>query len=186
MINARLFLISLSLLALSACSSRPAPDLYVLRASDAEATTCTPVTSLMINRPTARDEYDNKRFAVLLSDNHLSYYTGASWASPFPEQLQDFLSDYFAGKGMNVVNTDERSGSNGRAVNLTIREAVIVNTGAPVVHLRLQGTIGGKRIRINESVAASENHMPQIVDAYTQAATQAAERISAAMKLHCR
>ena len=87
-------------------------------------------------------------------------------------------------------NDDDR---NARVLKLTVREAHVVNIDAPVVHLRLSGAVYDhnsgrvvKRFKINERVPATENHMPQIVDAYEQAAANAAQRITKGMKQRCK
>ena len=180
-------MVGLAAMTLAACgSSKPAPDLYVLRAPVGAPATCSKSTAIAIDRPGAPNEYDTKRIALMLDHNHLAYYTGASWASPFPDQLQDFMSDAFTQQGVNVL---EGSGDHTNTLHLTIREADITNVDAPVVHLRMTGSVsnGGRttRFKVNEQVAADENHMPQIVDAYDTAAMNAATTILHGMKLRC-
>ena len=182
-----ILLISLAAMTLTACgSSKPSPDLYVLRVPDDTAQVCTKQQSLVIDRPSAPSEYDTKRIAVMLDHNHLTYYTGAGWASPFPDQLQDFMSDALAQQGLNILDA---ANDHANALHITIREADITNADAPVVHLRLTGSVntGGHvtRFKLNEQVAAEQNHMPQIVDAYDAAASKAAADIMKGMKLRC-
>ncbi len=172
-------------LALTACGSKPTADLYVLRAPDSGPTAvCTATHTIVVDRPAAPDEYDTKRIAVMLDHNHLSYYTGASWASPFPEQLQSFLSDALAARGLTVLDGDAAEGSVS-VLHVTVREADITDLDTPVVHLRLTGTIGKKRFTINESAPAEQNHMPQIIDAYDIAAGNAVDDILHALKSRC-
>ena len=178
-----ILLTGLATVTLTACGAKPAPDLYVLRAPASDAPrACIFTHSIALDRPSAPSEYDSKRIAVLLEHNHLSYYTGASWASPFPDQLQDFLSDSLAARGVHIADA---SASDATPLHFTIREANITNLDAPIIHLRLSGTIGSKHFNVNESIPASENHMPQIVDAYDTAATHAADTILKSMKSRC-
>ncbi len=172
------------LLLLSACGSHPAPDMYVLRAPSTGAS-CTPARTITLERPTARDEYDTKRIAILMGSNKLTYYTGAAWASPFPDQLQDFLSDALAQNGITVADAD--APPRGPVLHLAIAEAQVEQVDAPVVHLRLIATFGAhKRLVLDERATAAANHMPEIVDAYNQAALQAAQKIASAMGTRCR
>ena len=180
-------LLGFTAMTLTACGgSKPSPDLYVLREPDEAADVCTKSQSLAIDRPSAPSEYDSKRIAVMLDHNHLTYYTGAGWASPFPDQLQDFMSDAFAREGVNVLDD---TNDHANTLHITIREADITNPDAPVVHLRLTGSVstGGHvtRFKLNEQVTAEQNHMPQIVDAYDAAAGKAATDILKGMKLRC-
>jgi ABC-type uncharacterized transport system auxiliary subunit len=181
-----LLLTGLAAVTLTACSSKPAPDLYVLRAPDTDAQrVCTFTHDVVLDRPTAPNEYDTKRIAVMLDHNHLSYYTGAGWASPFPEQLQGFMSDALTARGVNVLDSNMADTGHASPLHLAIREADVTNIDAPVVRLRLTGTIAGKHFKVNETVPAAENHMPQIVDAYDVAASHAADTIVKTMKARC-
>ena len=178
---------SFALLSLAACSSRPAADLYVLRVPEGTVASCSPSRTISIDRPSVPNEYDSKRIAVLLDHHHLTYYTGAAWASPFPEQLQDFLSDALMQQGQNVADGDAIEAIR---IHLVVQEADITDLTAPVVHLRLTGSIhrpsgAMSHFKVNEAVPAAENHMPAIIDAYDRAALNAASEISKAMKLHC-
>ena len=187
-------LLLLSMLALAGCGSRSSPDLYVLRAPDdlTFATCKTPHTALVIDRPSTRDEYDSKRIPVMLGKNHLSYYSGASWASPFPDQLRDFLIDAYTQSDMfSSVDEQDDSDTSSYSLLITIHEATVTQLDAPVVKLRLSGTLrqseSGRvisRFNIKESVPAAENNMAEIVDAYDEAAANAAQKIM--RKRHCR
>ncbi|MES2985260.1 MAG: ABC-type transport auxiliary lipoprotein family protein [Pseudomonadota bacterium] len=175
----------IGILTLTACGSKPATDLYVLRADSADSSMCRPTKMIAVARPVAPSQYDTKRMAILLDNNHLTYYSGASWASPLPDQLQAFITD--------ALGQDVESDDNTAAVlKLTLREAHVININAPVVHLRIQGSLYDpvskrviQRLNINEKIPAAENHMPQIVDAFNQAASHAAQEIAKAMKLRC-
>ena len=182
-------MLALTAAALSACSSKPVSDLYVLRVPEGALTSCRPSMALNIARPSAPNEYDSKRMAVMLDQNHLSYYTGAGWASPFPDQLHDFLSDAFTRQGLNVLEGTADT-DNTHILRLFIHEADIIDVNEPVVHLRLTGTVTGTsghatRFTINEHIPAAANHMPQIVDAYDHAAVNALGIINQTLKLKC-
>ena len=184
-----ILMVGLAALTLAACSSKPASDLYVLRVPDDAATTCNKPYTLAMNRPSAPNEYDTKRIAVMLDHNHLTYYTGASWASPFPDQLQDFLSDAFTRQGLTVLDGSDDTDTASK-LHITIREADITNAETPIVQLRLTGTVSNAsghttHFKVNAKVPAEKNHMPQIVDAYDAAAMQAAVTIMKSMKLRC-
>lgn len=160
-------------LLLASCSSKPTNDLYVLRPDAPLAgTRC---ESLVIARPSARAEYDTKRIAILLAPNQVTYYTGAAWVSPFPDQLRAFLSEAYTQAGRSTTN---------QHVAITIQQAAVEELDAPIVHLRLaatftaQGARQGMRILIDEKVPARENKMEAIIEAYTVAATRAAEQIA--------
>lgn len=182
-------------LALGACSSKPAPDLYVLRAPDADtAMHCNASRNLAISRPLARDEYDTKRIAIMLAKTRLTYYTGAVWASPLPDQLRAFLiEDLSRFSQLTVVESEGDDGSASQTLELTIHDASVVNVSQPSAHLRMTAVLRDARshhvltrIRVNESVPAEANHMAEIVEAFNQAAANASRKITQAMKLGCR
>lgn len=177
MIRSLSILVVVSVL-LSACiGGGSAPnDLYVLRAPESLDLSCARAAGIAINRPVARSEYDTKRIAVLLGGNRLTYYTGATWASPFPEQLRNFLNDAF--------NQGSKSGG-GNQLSLTIEAAEVIEA-TTTVHVKLSGSLrGGKRFHIEETVKAEENHMPQIIDAFNQAASHAAQQIAQKINPRC-
>lgn len=187
-----LLILGLATVTLAACSSKPAPDLYVLRMPESDAkATCTFTHTIVLDRPSAPTEYDSKRIAVMLDHNHLSYYTGTAWASPFPDQLQAFMSDAFSHEGITVLDNNTADADRASTLHLTIHEADITNVNTPVVHLRLTGSISSpsgsiKYFKLNEAMTAEENHMPQIVDAYDRAALDAVNSIiHKSMKSRC-
>lgn len=182
-------------LTLGACSSKPAPDLYVLRAPDAEtALHCNASRNVAISRPVARDEYDTRRIAIMLGKTRLTYYTGAVWASPLPDQLRAFLIEDLARLSrFTVVESETDDGNATQILEVAIHDASVVNVNQPSAHLRMTAVLRDvrshgvlARVRINESVPAEANHMAEIVEAFNQAAANASRKITKAMKLGCR
>lgn len=181
------------LLVLTGCASKPPADLYVLRApTSLDFSSClSPRGAITIARPSAPQEYDSKRIAVLLDAQHLNYYSGANWASPLPDQLQQFLVDALS-QSDRFVTTAGDSANQGSIVSITIHQADVVRVKSPVVRLRLTGVVrdaSSHRViapfSVNETVPASENHMAQIIAAYDEAASHAAQQIAQALKLRC-
>lgn len=165
-------------LALGGCigGGSPPSDLYVLRAPESLDLSCARAAGIIINRPNARSEYDSKRIAVMRAGNQLTYYTGAAWASPFPEQLRGFLNDAFA--------QGSKAGA-GTQLNLTVEAAEVIEDSTSV-HLKLVASLrGGRRFLIEETVKAEENHMPQIVAAFNEAAARAARQIAHKINNRC-
>ena len=187
-------LLSCSVFMLAACGSKPASDLYVLRAPESAQTyQCKAAGGLVIDRPYARDEFDTKRIAVMLSNSHLTYYTGAAWASPFPDQLRDFLIDDFSHyEGLAVAEGETEDSKQLHSLTLTIHDASVSNAGSPVVRLRMTAVLRDahsnravSKLRIQESVPAEANHMPEIVEAFNKASENASQKIAKALKLKC-
>ena len=183
----------LCVMLVSACGGRPAPDLYVLRVPEAtQLTAChAKKETLIIERPVSPQEYDSKRIAVLLDANHLNYYTGASWASPLPDQLRDFMIDVFTRSGQFASATGAADQHAGYRVQMTLLEADVTNPDAPVITLRMVGAVRSnttgtvvKRFHVDETVPASQNHMADIVDAYSRAASNAAQTIAQSLCKH--
>lgn len=179
---------------LTACSPS-APDLYVMRNSDSTATpskACKARGTLIVTRPHTGDEYDSRRIAVLLEGTKLTYYTGAEWASAFPEQLRDFVMDSFTRTGRyQLVSREGEATAHTTTLTLFVQEADVITPDTPAVHLRMtaQWQVGGqgtpKTLAIDETVPASKRHMPEIIDAYNQAAARAVQKIAAAMTPRC-
>lgn len=187
-------LISCSVLMLAACSSKPAADLYVLRASESAPTyQCKGAGGLVIDRPHARDEFDTKRIAVMLSSSRLTYYTGAAWASPFPDQLRDFLVDDFSRyEGLAVADGETEDSKQLRSLTLTIHDASVTSGNMPSVRLRMTAIVRDaqsnraiNKVRIQETVPAAANHMAEIVDAFNEASSRSTQKIAKALKLKC-
>jgi ABC-type uncharacterized transport system auxiliary subunit len=168
----------------------------VLRAAEGTlpATQCIAKGTMVIARPRAGAEYDSKRIAVLMPNAQLNYFTGASWASPLPEQLRNFMVDAFAESGRFRYVSRDPVASAKTTLTLQIHEASVVyneQSDAPAVHLRLTALLNaGSEIRsrvvsINEIIPAAENHTPDIIRAFNKAATSATQQIAVAMKSGC-
>ena len=193
------FFVIPALLFLTACGGADAPDLYVLRAPEnaLPASQCVARGTLVIPRPRAGIEYDSKQIAVLMKDAQLNYFTGASWASPLPEQLRNFMIDAFAQSGrFRYVGRDSDDIGKTTTLTLQVQEANVVyseGSDIPAVHLRLTAALNegasrhiGRIVSVNEMVPAIENHTPDIIRAFNKATTSAAQEIAAAMKSGCR
>jgi len=182
----------LATLMLSACGGTPTTDLYVLRPSDSASLRCTPPMAIQIDRPVAAEEFASKKIAVMFSDSHLNYYTGAGWASSFPDQLRDYLQqDFLNHDGITLATDDTADSKKLRTLSITIQEAFVENPDAPRVHLRMVAVLHDgehvlKQVRINEVVTPTENHMPEIVAAFDQAAANSSAKIRDALHLRCK
>jgi ABC-type uncharacterized transport system auxiliary subunit len=175
------------LLVLAACGGAPSDDLYVLRTPDNQTgEACKNGRTLTVEKPVAAAEYAGKRIVVMQSGSHLNYYTGAAWAAPFPAQLQDFLIDALDHSGgFDGVNSTAENDVGMITLTTIIRAAEVTGGDQPVAHLRLVATLRDSstaaliaRVNIDESVPASENHMPAIIDAFDIAAAHAAAKIA--------
>ena len=188
-------LLLISPLLLTTCGGASAPDLYVLQAAEntLAAKQCVAKGSMVVTRPRAGTEYDSKRIAVLLPDAQLNYFTGANWASPLPEQLRNFMIDAFTQSGrFRYVGRDAEGTQKITTLTIHLQEANVVysaESNTPAVHVRLTALLdAGKSSRIvevNETIPAAENHTPDIIRAFTKAASNAAQEIDAAMKSGC-
>ena len=180
------------MLPLGACGGKSAPDLYVLRVPESVTPyACTQERTLIVERPTAAAEYATTRIAVMQEHGGLTYYTGAAWASPFPDQLQNFLADMLETSGAYRTVTTDRS-EEGVRLSIAIRQVTVDHANAPVAHLRLTARLSdmhsGKRLAkvvVNETIPASENHMPDIADAFNTAALHAATKIAEMQSHRC-
>ncbi len=183
----RSLIVIVMLLALSACSARPASDLYVLRVPESLTMPGGKTRgALVVERPSTRAEYDTKRIAVMQGAHKLTYYTGANWASPLPDQVRSFLIDALIQSPRYTSVNDGADNAEARYhLQITIHDASVINPESPQVHLRLSGVMHSpqghavKRFTVDETVAATANHMTEIIDAFNEAAANAAETIAA-------
>jgi cholesterol transport system auxiliary component len=129
---------------------------------------------------------------VLYPDRRLSYVADARWSGPLDEVVQDLALQAFRVHA-NLRNVNADASSFGGSYWLEIEVADFqaeypagpgasggIDSGAPTVHVRLLGVLGGSGDRrvlghfeANERRAAAENRLGAIVEAYDQAADAA-------------
>lgn len=96
-------------LLLAACGgSKPAAQLYGLRASDLQVAPCARPSSIKIVEPVAGPGLDNPRIAVIQPGNKQTFYSNVRWSAPTTRMLQHYLADSFERSGLfSTVTTDD-------------------------------------------------------------------------------
>ncbi len=170
-----------ALLLLAACNPLGAPKapdaVYVLRAAEgpAEVASAPIAQTVKIALPEAAPGLESAQM-MLLEGHRLNHYTGAAWAAPLPQSIQNLLADAFQRSGrFRAVGTDAEGITSDITLLTDIRDWQVEGG---VVHVRavLKVTQSASRIPIGttpfEVTIPTENRTEAIVDAFNRAADQ--------------
>jgi cholesterol transport system auxiliary component len=183
--------------ALSGCfgslleSDAPADETYRLgQATVRTAPAAGSVTTfaLVVTRPRSSTALDTARIAIAPGPSRFDYYTGARWAEPAPQMLQQNLVTALeaSGRYAGVLAAPARSPAE-LMLDLELRhfEAVATSTSSvPTVHVQLQATLVDARrasrvasFVAEARVAATENRLAAIMTAFETANTQVVDEV---------
>jgi cholesterol transport system auxiliary component len=141
---------------------------------------------LVIGTPVASADLDTTRIALTRSPGVIEYFAKGAWADNAPILLQDKLIESFeASNAIVAVGRDAVGLRPDYVLQSELRDFQAEFTGgAPTAHLRLTTKLvrmPDRRIIANfateEKVAATGNGLPQIVDAFDRATSEAFEDV---------
>ncbi len=184
----RRLLLALVALAPASCSllpsGGPAPRIYTLTpAADFPAAGNRRVPwQLLVDVPTATSALDTERIALSRSATTVDYFAGAVWTDRAPVLVQSLLVESFENSGRITAIARESLALRADYIlrpELRHFEAVYGGSAAPMVKV----AIGIKLVKMPDrsitaqrsfeaTVAAPENQVPAIVDAFDQALHQ--------------
>jgi cholesterol transport system auxiliary component len=189
-------------LALTACggsffqTKANPPALYLLSATAAAPAAAAPriPADLAVLRPRVRAGLDTDRIAALYPDRRLEYFADARWSGPLDEVLQQLaVQQLHATANLRNVGTDTSVFASDSSLEIVVTDFQAEYSAAaapPTVHVHFVARVGAAADRhilaafeADAKVAASDNRMSAIVDAYNRAADQAlAEIINATVQ----
>ena len=141
---------------------------------------------LVVGTPVASADLDTTRIALTRSPGVIEYFAKGAWADNAPVLLQDKLIESFEASGAIVsVGRDAVGLRPDYVLQTDLRDFQAELTGgAPTTHLRLAAKLvrmSDRRIvatfQTEQKVAAAGNALPQIVDAFDRAASEAFEDV---------
>ena len=163
----------------------PVPTVYVLAAAPAvgDATTSSTV-DLAISQPTTSPGLDTDRIAILRESRHLDYYREAQWGAVLPRVAQALVVGSLQNQHyFRSVSTEQARVTANYFLDLEVRDfqAEYANeSSAPTIKVTFVGSL----IRIKDrklvavipstvTLAASENRLSSVVEAFENAGRQA-------------
>jgi cholesterol transport system auxiliary component len=200
---------ALACLLLAACggfnSSQRPPQLYALSplpaagASSAPGAAAhasplggdaVPAWTLVLARPLAAPGLDTDRIA-LRRGLEIDYYAASRWPGAAPDVLRAAAIEALGASGkFRVVAADTASFAADEVLQVELRDfqAEYAGGAAPVVHVRLAATLARRASRelvasvvAESSVAAGENRMQAVVDAFRRATAEALRQLADAL-----
>jgi cholesterol transport system auxiliary component len=167
------------------------PALYLL-----SATATTPAAAaaapripadLAVLRPRVRAGLDSDRIAALYPDRRLEYFADARWSGPLDEVIQQLaVQQFHATANLRNVSVEASVFASNYRLEIEVVDFQAEYSGAapPTVHVHFLARVGASADRhilaafdASAKVAASDNRMSAIVDAYNRAAEQALAEI---------
>jgi cholesterol transport system auxiliary component len=136
-------------------------------------------------KPTVRAGLDTDRIALLYPDRRLDYFANVRWSGPVDQLIQELVvQEFHASSGVRNVSGDASAFSSGYWLELEVADfqAEYGTTAAnpPGIHVKLLARVGSSadrrvlaRFEADATVAATDNRMSAIVDAYNHAADKA-------------
>jgi cholesterol transport system auxiliary component len=191
----RLLLAPLALAAMPGCTmlgGTPPTQIYRLspRLNDPPGDSRLP-SALLIDRPTAPESLDTDRIALTRGTTRFDYYADSIWTDRLPALLQRLLVDGFESNGRTAeVESDLPAPDRGYVLRTDVREFEAryadADDGPPEVTLVLDLQLlalpdnrwVGHRL-VSVRVAASQDKLDAVVDAFDAAAGQALAQIIA-------
>ena len=141
---------------------------------------------LVVGTPVASADLDTTRIALTRSPGVVEYFAKGAWADNAPILLQDKLIESFEASGAIVaVGRDAVGLKPDYVLQSELRDFQAEFAGeAPTAHLRLAAKLVRMpdrriiaNIAIEQKVAAAGGALPQIVDAFDRAASEAFEEV---------
>jgi len=141
---------------------------------------------LVIGTPVASADLDTTRIALTRSPGVVEYFAKGAWADNVPILLQDKLIESFEASGAIIaVGRDAVGLKPDYVLQSELRDFQAEFTGgAPTAHLRLAGKLVRMpdrriiaNIAIEQKVAAAGGSLPEIVDAFDRAASEAFQEV---------
>jgi len=141
---------------------------------------------LVIGTPVASADLDTTRIALTRSPGVVEYFAKGAWADNAPILLQDKLIESFEASGAIVaVGRDAVGLRPDYVLQSELRDFQAEFTGGtPTAHVRLAGKLvrmPDRRIiasiAIEQKVAAAGGSLPEIVDAFDRAASEAFQEV---------
>jgi cholesterol transport system auxiliary component len=168
------------------------PALYLLSATAATAAAAAAApripADLAVIRPRVRAGLDTDRIAALYPDRRLEYFADARWSGPLDEVIQQLaVQQFHATANLRNVSVEASVFTSNYWLEIEVADFQAQYSAAnapPLVHVRFLARVGTSTDRhmlavfdANAQVAASDNRMSAIVDAYNRAADQALAEI---------
>lgn len=146
-------------------------------------------TDLAVLRPRVRSGLDTDRIAALYPDRRMDYFADVRWSGPLDAVLQELaVQEFHLNQDLRNVSADISvfAAAYWLEIEVTDFQAEYpAGGGPPTVHVRLQARIGNAadrqvlaRFEPDVHVAAADNRMTAIVDAYNRAADTALGEIA--------
>jgi len=172
---------------------RPANELYVLKTDMQSGHRKTVPINIRIAEPEMAPGLDTDRIAVMSTPNQLTYYTGAAWAQPLPQILQQFLMNTFQqSRTFKGVDSEQESITPDVILLTEIQDyEVNNNVSPPTVRVRLTAKLVNANhkllatIPIEKTEVAEVNHMPAIIAAFNKATDEVATDLLHWVGKHC-
>jgi cholesterol transport system auxiliary component len=167
------------------------PTMYLLSmAKPAPGNAVALAVDLAVLKPRVRVGLDTDRIALLYPDRRLDYFANVRWSGPVDELMQELaVQEFRANGGLRNVDGDASAFASGYWLELEVADFQAEYSAAanpPNVHVKLLARVGGSadrrvlsRFEADATVAATDNRMSAIVDAYNHAADQALSAIVA-------
>jgi cholesterol transport system auxiliary component len=170
------------------------PTMYVLSATP-KSTTVDPANApaapveLAVLKLRVRAGLDTDRIAALYPDRHMDYFADVRWSGPLDEVLQDVaVQEFHLNPGLRNVSADASVFGSTYWLEIEVEDfqaEYSVIGAAPTVHVHFLARVGNSadrhilgRFEPDIRVAAADNRMTAIVDAYNRAADAAFAEIA--------
>jgi ABC-type uncharacterized transport system auxiliary subunit len=170
------------------------PTMYLLSATpksaaaDSAIAPAAPV-DLSVLKLRVRAGLDTDRIAALYPDRHMDYFADVRWSGPLDEVLQDVaVQEFHLNPGLRNVSADASvfASTYWLEIEVVDFQAEYSALGAaPTVHVHFLARVGNSadrhvlgRFEPDIRVAAADNRMTAIVDAYNRAADAAFAEIA--------
>jgi cholesterol transport system auxiliary component len=170
------------------------PTMYVLSATP-KSTTVDPANApaapveLAVLKLRVRAGLDTDRIAALYPDRHMDYFADVRWSGPLDEVLQDVaVQEFHLNPGLRNVSADASVFGSTYWLEIEVEDFQAEYSAigaAPTVHVHFLARVGNSadrhilgRFEPDIRVAAADNRMTAIVDAYNRAADAAFTEIA--------
>jgi cholesterol transport system auxiliary component len=170
------------------------PTMYVLSATP-KAATADPANApaapvdLAVLKLRVRAGLDTDRIAALYPDRHMDYFADVRWSGPLDEVLQDVaVQEFHLNAGLRNVSADASVFASTYWLEIEVADfqaEYSAVSAAPTVHVHFLARVGNSadrhvlgRFEPDIRVAAADNRMTAIVDAYNRAADAAFTEIA--------
>jgi cholesterol transport system auxiliary component len=187
----RMLLLLIASASLAGCGSlfqtkAAPPTMYLLSmAKPAPENAVALPVDLGVLKPSVRAGLDTDRIALLYPDRRLDYFANVRWSGPVDELVQELaVQEFHASGGVRNVNGDASAFASGYWLELEVADFQAEYSAAaanpPDIHVKLLARVGSTadrrvlaRFEADATVAATDNRMSAIVDAYNHAADKA-------------